>query len=51
MIWLFLILAASVMAVFWVGFTLYLKMRNRVREAEAKPHSHDAEHHEADHPH
>jgi hypothetical protein len=50
MIWWFLILAASTIAVFWVGVTLYFRMRSRLREAEAKRHLHDAEHdHETDH--
>ncbi|HWF92028.1 MAG TPA: hypothetical protein VN684_07075 [Terriglobales bacterium] len=44
MIWLFLILAASGLAVFWVGATLFLRMRRHVRQAETRSHSHDSEH-------
>jgi len=44
MIWLFLILAASGLAVFWVGATLFLRMRRHVRQAETTNHSHELEH-------
>lgn len=44
MIWLFLILAASGLAVFWVGATLFLRMRRHLRQAETINHSHEREH-------